>query len=70
MLIPYYIKLTLHGIKVLEKKTTSINANLVENDFRIKNINAKERVTFQNEGNSERNLNIGTTELVETKEQS
>ena len=54
----------------MEKKTTSINANLVEKDFRIKNINAKERVTFQNEGNSERNLNIGTTELVETKEQS
>ena len=70
MLIPYDIKLTLHGIKVLEKKAISINANLVESDFRIKNINAKERVTFQNEGNSERNLNIGTTELVETKEQS
>ena len=70
MLIPYDIKLTLHGIKVLEKKATSINANLVESDFRIKNINAKERVTFQNEGNSERDLNIGTTGLVETKEQS
>ena len=49
-----------------KKKATWINANLVENYFRIKNINAKERVTFQNEGNSERDLSKGTTELVET----
>ena len=33
--LPYYRKLTLHEIKVLE-----INANLMENDFRIKKINA------------------------------
>ena len=39
--VPYYRKLTLHEIKVLE-----INANLTENDFRIKNINAKEEVEF------------------------
>ena len=39
--IPYYRKLTLHEIKVLE-----INANLMENDFRIKKINAKEEVEF------------------------
>ena len=44
--IPYYRKLTLHEIKVLE-----INANLMENDFRIKKINAKEEVEFQNRGN-------------------
>ena len=34
-----------------EINATQINANLVENEFRIKEINAKERVTFQNEGN-------------------
>ena len=34
--LPYYRKLTLREIKVLE-----INANLMENDFRIKKINAK-----------------------------
>ena len=39
--LPYYRKLTLHEIKVLE-----INANLMENDFRIKKINAKEEVEF------------------------
>ena len=39
--VRYYMKLTLHEIKVLE-----INANLVKHDFRIKEINAKERVTF------------------------
>ena len=39
--IPYYRKLTLHEIKVLE-----INANLMENDFRIKKINAKEEAEF------------------------
>ena len=35
--IPYFGKLTLHEIKVLE-----INANLMENEFRINKINAKE----------------------------
>ena len=45
-IIPYYRKLTLHEIKVLE-----INANLTENDFRIKKINAKEEVEFHNKGN-------------------
>ena len=44
--IPYYRKLTLHEIKVLE-----INANLMENDFRIKKINAKEEVEFHSKGN-------------------
>ena len=44
--VPYYRKLTLHEIKVLE-----INANLMENDFRIKKINAKEEVKFHNKGN-------------------
>ena len=40
-MLHYYIKLTLQEIKLLE-----INANLVQHDFRIKEINAKERVTF------------------------
>ena len=40
-MLRYYMKLTLHEIKVLE-----INANFVKHDFRIKEINAKERVTF------------------------
>ena len=40
-MLRYYMKLTLHEIKVLE-----INANLVKHDFRMKEINAKERVTF------------------------
>ena len=44
--IPYYRKLTLHEIKALE-----INANLMENYFRIKKINAKEEVEFHNKGN-------------------
>ena len=44
--VPYCQKLALHEIKVLE-----INANLMENDFRIKKINAKEEVEFQNKGN-------------------
>ena len=44
--VPYYRKLTLHEIKVLE-----INANLMENDFRIKQINAKEEVEFHNKEN-------------------
>ena len=40
-MLRYYMKLTLHEIKVLE-----INANLVKHNFRIQEINAKERVTF------------------------
>ena len=44
-MLPYYTKLSLHEIKVLE-----INATLGEfsgkRDFLIKEINAKERVTF------------------------
>ena len=47
----YYRKLTHHEIKVSEFKATLINANLVGKDFRIKDINAKEKVTFQNKGN-------------------
>ena len=42
----HYRKLTLHEIRVLE-----INVNLVENGFPMKEVNAKERITFQNEGN-------------------
>ena len=42
----YHRKLTLHEIKVLE-----INANLMEKDFQIKKINAKEEVEFHNKGN-------------------
>ena len=44
--LPYYRKSTFHEIKVL-----GINANLMENDFRIKKINAKEEVEFHNKGN-------------------
>jgi len=33
-----------------EINATYANANLVENDFWIKEINAKEKVAFQNEG--------------------
>ena len=44
--IPYYRKLTLHEIKVLE-----INTNLMANNFRVKKINAKEEVEFHNKGN-------------------
>ena len=44
---PYYRKLTLCEIRVLE-----IKANLEKNDFQVKEINWKERVTFQNEGNN------------------
>ena len=44
--LPYYRKLTLHEINVLE-----INANLMENDFRIKKINAKDEVKFHSKGN-------------------
>ena len=45
-ILPYYRRLTLHEIKVLE-----INANLMGNDFRIKKIYAKEKVEFHNIGN-------------------
>ena len=51
MPIPYYRKLTLHEIKVLEINVTKINANLMGNDFRIKKINAKEEVEIHNKGN-------------------
>ena len=44
--IPYYRKLTLHEIKVLEINATYINANLMENDFRIKKIFVKEEENF------------------------
>ena len=33
------------------KKVLEINANSVENDFQMRDINAKVGVTFQNEGN-------------------
>ena len=49
--IPYYRKLTLHEIKVLEINATSVNANLMENEFRINKINAKEEVKFHSKGN-------------------
>ena len=49
--LPYYRKLMLHEIKVLEINATQINANLMENDFRIKKINVKEEVEFHNKGN-------------------
>ena len=49
--VPYYRKLTLHEIKVLEINATLINANLMANDFRIKKINAKEEVEFHNKEN-------------------
>ena len=45
-ILPYYRKLTHHEIKVLE-----INANLMENNFRIKKIHAEEEVEFHNKGN-------------------
>ena len=32
-------------------KLTRLNANLMENDFRRKKINAKEEAEFHNEGN-------------------
>ena len=51
IIIPYYRKLTLHEIKVLEINRTYINANLMENDFRLKKIIAKEEVEFHNKGN-------------------
>ena len=37
----------LHEIKALEIKATYIDVNLIENNFQIKKINAKKRVTFQ-----------------------
>ena len=45
-LLYYYRKLTRHEIKVLE-----INANLMENNFRIKKIDSKDEVEFHNKGN-------------------
>ena len=44
--LPYYWKLTLHKIKVLEINATQNNANLMENEFRINKINAKGEVNF------------------------
>lgn len=35
----------------MEINATSVNVKLVENDFRIREINAKEWATFHNEGN-------------------
>ena len=49
--IPYYRKLTLHEIKALEINVTQFYANLMKNDFQIKETDAKEEVTVQNEGN-------------------
>ena len=37
----------LHEIKALEINATYIDMNLIENNFQIKEINAKKRVTFQ-----------------------
>ena len=54
-------KLTFHEIKILE-----INANLVENDFQIKEINAREMVAFQNEGN----IRDAPKETTETKSET
>lgn len=45
-----------------------INANLMENKFQIKEINAKEGVTFQIEGNW--CAVYEETKLVETQDQS
>ena len=36
-----------HEIKALEIKVTYIDVNLIENNFQIKEIKAKKRVTFQ-----------------------
>ena len=43
-----------------------LTRNLVENGFPMKEMNAEERITFQNEGN-ERNVHK-ETKLVETSE--
>ena len=37
----------LHEIKALEIKVTYTDVNLIENNFQIKEIKAKKRVTFQ-----------------------
>ena len=50
-IVPDYRKLTLHEIKVLKINTTQIYANLMKSDFQIKETEAKEEVTIQNEGN-------------------
>ena len=44
--LPYYRKITLHEIKMFE-----INANLMEKEFRMNKINAKEDIEFHNKGN-------------------
>ena len=49
--LPYYRKLTLVVIKVLEINATLINANCRKNYFPIKEKNAKEALKFQNKGN-------------------
>ena len=49
--IPYHRKLTLHEIKALEINVNQFYANLMKNDFQIKETDAKEEVTVQNEGN-------------------
>ena len=41
----------LHEIKAQEINVTQFYANLMKNDFQIKEIDAKEKVTVQNEGN-------------------
>ena len=40
--LPYYRKLTPHEIKMLEINATKIDANLIENEFRMNKINAKD----------------------------
>ena len=40
----------LHEIQALEINITKITENSVEKNFKIEEINTKERVTFQNEG--------------------
>ena len=49
--VPYYRILPLHEIKVFEINATQINANFIENDYRITEISTKKRVTFLNERN-------------------
>ena len=41
----------LHEIKAQEINMTQFYANLMKNDFQIKEIDGKEEVTVQNEGN-------------------
>ena len=41
----------LHEIKAQEINMTQFYTNLMKNDFQIKEIDAKEEVTVQNEGN-------------------